>query len=272
MKLIIGIIFASIFFYTGCGQVGNLENKNFIPPTVKYQPKVYYPVQAQENSLTGVTKVELYVDREGHVKTTNLLKSSGYQVLDSTAEKYCRDIIFNPAFAYKRPIGIWVNWEVKFDIHYENLFAKQFVYDMMNLYGEVSSLPPLERKRIQEKILAKDHKFIKRMTDVLNFNSTIKKVLLSQTVDEWKGYWDSYPLSFLLYYDFIKRYPNYSDLPVVKSQMLCELKYDINFVKSVSRIKSDKKRSREMLLKKLEKFAKENSPDFSQMSSILAVR
>ncbi len=272
MKRILGLILAGLLFYAGCGNVENLETQNFTPPSVKNQPKVFYPLQAQENSLTGVTEVMLYVDSEGRVKQTEVSESSGYDVLDSTAEQYCRGIIFNPALAGKKPIGSWVKWKVKFDVSHENFFAKRFVNDMIDLYSEVSSSSASERKGIQEEILNEDNEFVKKMTDVLNFNRTIEEVLLPRTVAEWKKYWDTYPLSFLLYYDFIRRYPDYPDLPAIKTQMLSELKNDINFVKSMSALKSDKKGTKGMLLLKLQKFAKDNSPNLSQMSSILAVR
>ena len=260
MKRIIGLIIACLFFYTGCAHIENLENKNYSPPTVKYQPKIFYPAHAQKNSNTGVTKFMLYVDKDGRVKKVDLVKSSGYGTLDSAAEDYCWNIIFNPAMGYGRPIGARLNWEIKFNISDKNNLAFQFVYDLENLYKEAAFTLPSERERIQKLILIKDSEFVHNMTDVLNFNSTIEQVLLPTTLAEWKNDWNSYPLSFLLYYDFIQRFPDFNDLSEVKVQMLNALKHDIRFIKNTPVLESDKQKTREMLLWKLNKFAKDKFP------------
>jgi TonB family protein len=270
MKRTVGIILVSLFFYAGCGHVENLENKNYELPMVKYQPKVFYPVQAQENSLTGITKVIFYVNSEGNVTITNILESSGYHVLDSTAEEYCRELTFNPASVNGNQIGAWVKWEVKFDVNHENFFAKQFVYNMVNLYSEAASSLPSRRKQVQEKILTKDSEFVKKMTDVLNFNRTIEKVLLPQTLADWKKDGDSYPLSFLLYYDFIQRFPDFAELSTVKQQMLHELKYDISLINNMLSLNSDKQGIRERLLRKLQKFAEGITGNSKQIGAVVA--
>ncbi len=260
MKRMIGLALACLFFYIGCGHVQNLEDQNYVPPTVKYQPKIFYPAIAQENSLAGIARLVLYVDKDGLVKKVDLIKSSGYKALDSAAENYCWNIIFNPALGYGRPIGSRLNWEIKFNISDKNQLAFQFIYDMQNYYSEIPGSLPSERERIQKLILIRDSEFVQNMTDVLNFNSTIEQVLLSNTADNWKKDWDTYPLSFLLYYDFMQRFPDYEDLAAVKTQMLNALKHDIRFIKNTPGLDDERQRSREMLLWKLDKFAKEKFP------------
>ena len=263
MKRIIGLAIALLFFYTGCGHIENLESKDYTPPTIKYQPKIYYPAQAQENSLSGVAKVMLYIDNEGLVKKADLVKSSGYQVLDSAALNYCWELIFNPAMGNGRPIGARLNWDIKFNISDKNHLAYKFIYDIINLYSEVPGSLPSERNRIQNIILTKDSEFVQNMTDVLNFNNTIEQVLLPETSAKWKKDWDNYPLSFLLYYDFMQRFPEYEELAAVKVKMLNALKHDIKFIKNTPGLDSDNQRKREMLLWKLDKFAKDNFPEIT---------
>ncbi len=260
MKRMIVLAIACLFFYIGCGHVQNIEEGNYVPPTVKYQPKIFYPAHAQENSITGITKLMLYIDKDGQVKKVDLVKSSGNQVLDSAAENYCWNIVFNPALGNGRPIGSRLNWEIKFNMSNKNQLAFQYIYDMQSYFNEINGSLPSERKRIQKLILIRDSEFVHNMTDILNFNNTIEQVLLSTTSAEWKKDWDVYPLSFLLYYDFMQRFPDYEDLAAVKTQMLNALKHDIRFIKKTPGLDSDRQKSREMLLWKLEKFAKEKFP------------
>ncbi len=259
MKIIIGIILTGIIFYTGCGNVGNFAIKGYTPPTVKHVPKVFYPVEAQENSISGNTEFMLYVDNEGRVVKTYLLKSSGYSILDSTAENYCRDLIFNPALGNGKPIGARLNWKVNFDVKYEDLAARQFIFEMNSLYRELDGSLPKEREEIMREIIAKDIRFVRQMTDELNFNRTIKKVLLPKTVTAWRRYLDNYPLPFLLFYDFIQRFPDYSKLPAVRIKMLDELNNDIRFIKNMPNLDRGKKGTRKILLRKLQYFSGDNA-------------
>ena len=265
MKRNLGIVLTAFFFLVSCGHVKNLENKNYTPPTLKYQPKIFYPVVAQENSLTGMTKMMVYIDKEGRVRRVNLLESSGYRVLDSTAEKYCRTMVFNPALGNGKPIGVWLKLKVKFDVNHENLVSRRFVHEISKLYKKAATSLPPERDQIQRLILTKDSEFVKKMTDALNFNNTIEKVLLPGTVDDWKTYWDSYPLSFLLYYDFTQRFPKYGELKSVEKQMHDALKHDIRFIENSPELRKDKQGAREKLLRKLQKFAKDKSLNISQI-------
>jgi len=260
MKRFIGIALACFFLYAGCGHVGNLENKDYVPPTVKSQPKIFYPAAAQQNSLSGAAKVVVYVDKEGKVRKVDIVKSSGYEILDKAAIEFCKNTVFNPALGNGRPIGARLNWEIKFNISDRNRLAQEFIYEISSLYNELSISLPSERERIQQLILIKDSEFVQNTTDVLNFNTTIGKVILPEITANWEKDWDSFPLSFLLYYDFIQRFPDYRDIGAVKIQMLNALKRDIRYIKNTTVIDNEKQRSKDMLLWKLKQFAKENYP------------
>jgi len=271
MKLMVGMVLTGLFFFAGCGHVKKLEHNDYTPATLKYQPKLFYPVQAQKNDLSGVTTVMAYVDREGRVKKVNITRSSGYQILDSTAERHCRDLTFNPASLNGKPIDIWLKLKIKFDVSRENMLAQRFVQDITNLYKKAAASTPAERKDIQKQILSKDNEFVENMNDALNFNSAIEKVLLPETVADWKKYWDNYPLSFLLYYDFIQRFPDFDELPAVKAQMLDALRYDIHFLKHTPELENDSQVVGERLLQKLQEFAKDSSLNFSQNNSVITM-
>ncbi len=271
MKRILEILLAGLFIYAGCSHTGNLETNNYVAPTLKYQPKIFYPVQAQENFFTGITRTKAYVDSDGIVRKVYLLNSSGFPVLDSTAMTYCRNIMFNPALKGGKPIGVWLTLKIEFDVKNENLIARRFIHQVTNLYKEADASLPPERERIQKLILAKDSEFVRSMTDALNFNRTIEKVLQRKTVGDWKTYWDGYPLSFLLYYDFMQRFPDFGELPAVKAEMLKALTYDIRFIKNTPELESGKEGARERLLQKLQEFADDYSMNVNQDSPVTAL-
>ncbi len=263
MKGIIGLAVAGLFLYTGCAHVENFESKNYTPPEIKYQPKIFYPASAQENYIMGTANCMLYVDKEGRVKKVDLLKSSGYQLLDSAAESYCRDLVFTPALGDGKPIGSRVNWKVRFNISDINDFSMKFVYNMQNLYYEVTNSLPSEKEGYEQKILLLDNEFVHKSTDFLNFNSTIERVLLPKTSEGWKKDWGTYPLSFLLYFDFMQRFPEFRDSSAVKLQMLNAFKHDLKLIKNSPGTNMEKEKTREMLLLKLQKFAKDYFPEIS---------
>jgi len=173
-------------------------------------------------------------------------------------------MVFNPALGNGRPIGVWIKLKIKFDVNRENTIAQRFVHEINNLYKKTSVTLPSEKEHIQTLILAKDSEFVKNMTDALNFNRTIKKVLLPETVSDWEKYWDTYPLTFLLYYDFMHRFPDFRERKSVETQMLNALRYDIHFIENTPELENSNKGAKERLLQKLQELTRNNSPNSNQ--------
>lgn len=84
------------------------------PEAVKIvQPK--YPDLAMRAGVEGVVYVKAWVDREGKVRKTLIVKSDA-EVLDQAAMEAVQQWVFTPAIMNKGPVSVWVTVPVRFKL------------------------------------------------------------------------------------------------------------------------------------------------------------
>ncbi len=258
-----GLILLLLLINLSCGYNSNIiENQNYTPPTQINHPRILYPRTAQENSHTGNTTVVFDISKEGEVNNTNISKSSGSEILDKAALDYCHSLIFNPAKVNGRPINMKMSMEIKFQISYLDMLASTYVMDVQSLYNQLEYARPDIRTILEREILYKHVDFINEMKDALNFNTYAAEVLSSKVVSEWRKDWDSWPLSFLLFHDFIQRYPDYDSMQTVKKFLYSALNYDIKYIHDSQNNGPSSIQEKEKILKKIQDFVAVNYPDY----------
>lgn len=255
-------LIALILFIVGCSQT-TYKEVGFTMPVLKVQPRLMYPKEAQEKDYEGTSKVYLSIAKDGTVDNVVLLESSGYDVLDNAALDYCKKLVFKPAEKEGEPINCKISQKVIFDFQETNYEAKSYVFELRNMYKAEKIASLARKKEIQNEILNQHNKFVKEMDDVLNFNGVLKEVLLEDTYSNWKDSWDRWPLSFLLYHDFIKRYPDYDSLDTVVKKLQSALESDISFILNTKTYEEDLKEQKMGLISKIKLFIKKNYPSIS---------
>jgi len=263
MKTIIKLLaFLFLLINFGCSNYyDDLQNEGFTNPTIKYQPRLLYPKAAQENSYSGKTEIVLLVSKTGKVDDVQIVKSSGYKVLDSAAVDYSKNLVFNPALVHGQPISSRVKWSVNFKFSNQLLTSESYVQQVRELYNYANSLTGSRRDDVIDKILDLHDQFVNSMWDGPTFNNTIEQVLLPRTSAGWDTLWDGYPLSFFVYQDFIQRYPDYKNLSVVKDKLEKCLWTDIQYIEQDSRNNNVTDKMKEALIMKIKNFIKNNYPD-----------
>jgi len=258
------------FIFMSCAGNLDLSRQNFTPPSLKNQPRLLYPKNAQENSYTGNAKVVMIISETGNVKNAKIEKSSGSNILDSAAVRYCKSLLFNPAVRNNKPVYSRMEMTIKFDLSDQAWDAKKYVAAVHNLYGRINQLNQFitennraQKNEIENEILNWHNEFVKNMTDVVNFNFYVEQVIRPELSAEWKSDWDTWPLSFLVYHDFIQRFQDYNDLPDVKAQLKNALKEDIRYMNDSIVYNSEERAGREKLLSKIRKFINDNYPGMS---------
>ena len=90
----------------------------FIPyddPPVPLRPiKPKYPEIAQEAGIEGTVVVQVFVDANGRVKETVILKGIPNTGLDEAATNAIRIVRFRPARQRERAVGVWISIPVNF--------------------------------------------------------------------------------------------------------------------------------------------------------------
>ena len=261
MKKNINLVFlVLVLFSMGCANYFQ-GNEDYTLPTLKEEPRLFYPMDALQNSYSGTPRVVLFISKTGKVDKVQLLKSSGFGVLDSAAIDYSKNFIFNPAERNGQPVDSRMAMDIKFVFSNQTWNADRYVSEVKDLYDQLASAVPADRNDIETEIFEKHNEFNNKMKDLTTFNQYIGMVISQNLNAEWKNDWDSYPLSFLLYHDFIQRFPDYYKLNDVKKKLQNALKYNIQYINSTQVNDRVSKIEKNILLSKIKNLVKTDYPD-----------
>jgi TonB family protein len=246
----------------GCGH--NVEKADsYSPPSIKFQPRLFYPRYAQQNALFGSSKFLVQINKAGTVDKVFLLKSSGYAVLDSSAQQYCNEVTFVPALRNGDTIESRMFLNIKFDLSNYVWDTKDYIEDVNKLYTRAKESDSSERSMVEKQILKWHIEFLEQMRDLVIFNNTIQQVISPALINEWKNDMDGYPLSFLLIHDFIQNFNDYKDMKSAKAYLLNALKCDIKFIKAAKLTGVDEIKKRDILLNRIKTLIINKYPEFS---------
>lgn len=260
MKYLSLFFLALIFFGIGCSHYIEY-NENYTPPSLKKEPRLFYPMAALENSYSGTPRVIIYISKNGTVENSAILKSSGIGVLDSAAVEYSRNFVFNPAKRNGEPINSRMAMDIRFEFSNMKWDAADYVEEVNDLYNQIRAAVPEDKNAIEKQVLNKHNEFVSKMKDLTNYNRVIGMVIQKNIYNEWKNDWDSWPLSFLLFHDFIQRFPDYNNLNAVKEELENSLKSDILYIKSSPVNNRVTNIEKTIILTKIRKFVENKYPD-----------
>jgi len=262
MKKLIKILIAVVFLLAACTHVERLPNDNIVEPKLKKEPKLIYPFSAQQQSLNGTTTILFTINKNGEVDATRVHKSSGYIMLDEAAEKYCKGLEFIPAYQNGEAIASSMKWEIKFNLKDFGKEIERRVEEVKSLYSDVIDLDGAEKFKAQNDILALHDDMTRNLKDGVKFNEYMSGVVQNSIIYEWEPVVKSFPLTFLLYHDFLTRYKDFDSVSVVKSKLEYALRQDVAYLNEASNISSEYKINRVSLIQKIKQFVQKNYPEF----------
>lgn len=266
-NVIIAVI-GIVLFTLGCSHdIEKSSVENYTPPTIKEQPKLFYPVYAQENSIYGNIKASLRIDKTGHVEKVFIFQSAGSIILDNAVKEFCSKLVFIPASLNGQAIDSRVIWEVKFNFTDDVFSANEYLKNIAELYELANRSIARERMKLLQEAIERHIKYINKNSDALNFNNVMSKLIDYDIVREWKDYWNSYPLSFLIFHDFMKRFSDYDSIEFVKATMFNSLRNDLQYIESFSASSQKEKNVKEVLIQKIKNFMNSNYPGKSVLIS-----
>ncbi len=255
------IIIFSLLLFSCAHNFEFLKEQNYTPPSIKYQPRLMYPKNAHEESSSGVAKVVLLVSTDGTVEEVKLSESTGSDILDETSLEYCKSLIFNPAVRNNKPVKAKIEWGVQFAILDQVWDPYFYVNRIEYLYHQLELVENGESRVIQKEIINAHNKFVQNMTDALNFNIFMERVILTEVSDEWKNDWNAWPISFLLYHDFLTRFKDYDSVGVVKKQLQNALNFDLNYIRNTKITDIIEEQKKQVLIDKIKSFISSHYPD-----------
>jgi TonB family protein len=222
-----------------------------------------YPKSAQQNNYYGNTTIEVFISKTGSVMDARVIRSSGYAVLDNAAKEYCEKVIFNPAMAGGSPINSRSVLKVKFDLSNQDTFEKAYVSGIKKLFNKIEEVAENEKYNVQNEILTKHKEFLANMQDETNCNSIMIKILSPEITEQWKAYMEYCALTFLIYHDFLTKFPDYKNIYDVKSELKNEVAQVLLKLSRMPGEKFDSHFEKDKILLLIKNFIQKNYPDLN---------
>lgn len=84
---------------------------------VSAPPPLVYPTEAIKQNAVGKVSIKAQIDSQGKIRSVEIIKSSGYKVLDEAAIKWFRELSFKPAHDGNSVIDSVVSQTITFDLN-----------------------------------------------------------------------------------------------------------------------------------------------------------
>ena len=82
----------------------------------------------------------------------------------------------------------------------------------------------------------------------------VREILKTEVSQEWKDFWNEWPLHFIVFHDFILRYPNSEEAVRAKDRLLHFIREDIVGIRETESDEFNLEMKRDMILKKIYDF------------------
>jgi TonB family protein len=190
------------------------KEESFIerPKLLSTQELLIYPAAAFEQGLQGKTVIRIFVNKDGQVSEAKILKSSGSNILDDAALKMVRSSVYEPGSIDGVISGFWLHIPVQFNLS-GNIELRSDIDEWIELtllyQVNIESVSSVYKSDIYKNLYYHYQSLALeiRNTRSIEANPGILTVVHGSLGEQWIEYKDIWPLGFLLFQDFIQRYP-----------------------------------------------------------------
>ncbi|OPZ66768.1 MAG: Gram-negative bacterial tonB protein [bacterium ADurb.Bin478] len=184
--------------------------KRLKPPKVQSGTKLDYPISAQLEHLEGEVELGIFVSQTGVPEEVKLLKGSGHAVLDEAALAFGRKISFDPALVDGQPISAWTRLVLRYrltDVAFERVQWLREVLDYQKQAAEETDTVRFEQhcRRVYTSFSGMQN--WAQTQSVYAVNDLVWQVVQPALSERWRSFRNEYPALFLLWDDFLQRYP-----------------------------------------------------------------
>jgi len=182
------------------------------PVLLSTQESLKYPPDAIEQGLQGKAVIKIFVNKEGMVSEAKILYSSGSDILDEAAMKMLRSSVYTPGSIDGVPSDFWLHLPIQFKIGGENEISTDLddwteltleYREKIKAGTDVNKSGTYKNLYYHYQSLAFEISSTRSMTA----NKRILTIVEDPIGKPWIKYQDKWPLGFLLFQDYIKRYP-----------------------------------------------------------------
>jgi TonB family protein len=258
-----------VFMYIGCGETSKLVKSDWLseikPPVLLHRAELPYPDKARKHGLEGIVGLYIYVTEEGNVIKSRIYSSSRFSILDEAAEEYVKHLKFKPAEKDNKPVGVWLSMDINYDLlDKESGFdIKAYLRKISRNYDAIESSQQEVNDQVFKDLIMTYQEYIDyvRTFHTANYYKELASVLDKKTLSQWKNYLELWPLTFILYYDFIIRYPESKYSSTVIEKMVILINEDVSRIIRLSKEYNYSAERISNFFKEIYTFLEENYPE-----------
>lgn len=185
----------------------------------------------------------IFVSQTGVPQEVKLLKGSGHAILDEAALAFGRKISFDPALVDGQPISAWTRLMLRYrltDVAFERVqWLREVLDDQRKAAAETDSV----RFERHCRGLYTNYTGMQNWAEsqsVHAVNDLVWQVVQPALTERWRSFRSEYPALFLLWDDFLQRYPRSTLAGRVREDLLKAL-LDVEYTIRLDCLRSESK-------------------------------
>lgn len=170
--------------------------------------------------------VGVFVDADGQPEEVKVIESSGHDVLDSAAYRFAKALTFDPAIVDDAAVSSWTKLILRYKLTEVPFEKNQWLQDVLkyqkilNTASDTTEINTYQRKLYTRFIGLST--YVNRYNNI-EINSTIDKVITDYSRKRWANFFDVMAAPFIVYDDFLYRYPQASLTSKIKEDLVRQL-------------------------------------------------
>ena len=236
---------AFVFLVAGCASTSRIK-----PPKLVEKAELIYPLEAKLQHIQGDVLVGMSVGVDGTVQDVQVLRSSGFPILDEAAIDYASKLRFRPATIDDRPVASHTQMLLKFRLRRGEVFPANWVENVRSLQNELRKARGERRRKLLQQLLESYIAFAryaeKQPDPSLGYK--VKLVVSPAVRERWKWFWGRDPASFAVLDDFLQRTDEPGLVSIAENELYSLLLEATQRVRArLSRQRDPDERDRQML-------------------------
>ena len=183
------------------------------PKLLSNHVSLEYPEEAIDNKNEGEVILLIHINEDGNVDTINVFRSSGSDALDLAALEMISRAKFKPGTIDGEISDFWIKVPVDFNLNpYEITWAEitNWREKVLTLFAEIDTGGQRTKKTKLRELFRQYEQMVKRSVESRSrsANKGIFEILNKPLAAKWLEYQTTWPLGFLLFQDYLDRFPD----------------------------------------------------------------
>ncbi|UCH63475.1 MAG: energy transducer TonB [Fidelibacterota bacterium] len=253
----------SVLFLTACHLPRRTTPGDVPPQLISASVISFYPPEAFEKQLEGTSTLLIHIGTNGYVGMMGIYKSSGYDVLDEAALAIARTVRFDPGQVSGEAQEQWMIWPVVFKLSSLPISAlnlAEWQGKALQYQAYASDEKSMKRRMAQNSLFDHYVNLGNRMVESRSIlpNETIMEIVTPPLRDSWIEYQDIWPMAFVLFQDYIERFPDSKNAAAAERQLVDCVTNEVAFLQAALTDSSPLAQTRQQLLNDLTQLLEEH--------------